>query len=78
MRMGKSLFRDEQVVLRQNMYDVMKARNPTIYTWDGTSQLLMTNKKSATNMDDSDSNDSHGSNSNASIGPNDGIEPPQL
>ena len=41
-KVGKSVVGEELVSHRQSLYEGMKARNPSIYTRDGPSQLLMT------------------------------------
>ena len=41
-KVGKSVVGEELVSHHQSLYEGMKARNPSIYTRDGPSQLLMT------------------------------------
>ena len=50
--MGKFLSGEKFILHCQYMYDVMKARTPTIFTRDRPSKLLMATSKSSMNLDD--------------------------
>ena len=56
-KMGKSLSGRKLISPHQHMYDETKARNPSLFTHDGRSKLLMTSSKNSTNTDDSGSNE---------------------
>ena len=66
-KIGQKLGGENLISHRQLMYDVLKARNPTIYTRDGPSKMLMSTSNSAPNADDSDCNDSDGADSEAPL-----------
>ena len=72
-KIGKSLGGKSLILHRQHMYDVLKARYPTMYTLDGASKMLMTTSNSATNANYSDSNDSDEANSDALPSPSDTV-----
>ena len=66
-KIGQKLGGENLISYRQQMYDVLKARHPTIYTRDGPSKMLMSTSNSAPNANNSDSNDSDEADSEAPL-----------